>query len=56
MPDHVFIIGDAAGLSTLDMGEGIHAAVQSGLAAAEAITEGRRMDLDHISRSACRAW
>jgi flavin-dependent dehydrogenase len=50
MPDHVFIIGDAAGLSTLDMGEGIHAAVQSGLAAAEAITEGRRMDLDHISR------
>jgi flavin-dependent dehydrogenase len=50
MPENVFVIGDAAGLSTLDMGEGIHAAIQSGIAAAEAVTEGRRMDLDHIAR------
>ncbi|MDT8379930.1 MAG: NAD(P)/FAD-dependent oxidoreductase [Desulfotignum sp.] len=50
VPDNVFVIGDAAGLSTLDMGEGIHAAVQSGLAAADAIISGRPMHLNHISR------
>ena len=37
--DNAFIIGDAAGLSTLDMGEGIYAAVQSGLSAARAVSE-----------------
>ncbi len=35
--DNAFIIGDAAGLATVDMGEGIHAAIASGLMAAEAI-------------------
>lgn len=50
MPDNVFAIGDAAGLSTLDMGEGIHAAVQSGIAAANAIIENRPVKLKHISR------
>jgi flavin-dependent dehydrogenase len=35
--DRVFIIGDAAGLSTLDMGEGIHGAIKSGLMAADTI-------------------
>jgi menaquinone-9 beta-reductase len=50
LPDNVFAVGDAAGLSTLDMGEGIHAAVQSGIAAAEAICNGRPVRLDHISR------
>ena len=34
---NAFIIGDAAGLSTIDMGEGIHAAVKSGFEAAKAI-------------------
>ena len=34
---NAFIIGDAAGLATLDMGEGIGPAVQSGLSVAEAI-------------------
>jgi len=34
---NVFLIGDAFGLATLDMGEGIGPAVQSGLLAAEAI-------------------
>ena len=50
MPENVFVVGDAAGLSTLDMGEGIHAAVQSGLAAADAIISGRPVQLNHISR------
>jgi len=50
MPENLFVIGDAAGLSTLDMGEGIHAAVQSGIAAADAILSGRPLRLNHISR------
>jgi menaquinone-9 beta-reductase len=50
MPANVFAIGDAAGLSTLDMGEGIHAAVQSGIAAAKAICTGRPVQLNPISR------
>ena len=49
LPDNVCVIGDAAGLSTLDMGEGIHAAVQSGLAAADAIISSRPMQVNHIS-------
>lgn len=39
--DNVFIIGDAAGLATLDMGEGIGPAVHSGLRAAHAITSAK---------------
>ncbi len=35
--DNAYIIGDAAGLSTLDLGEGICAAVASGIMAAQAI-------------------
>lgn len=35
--DNAFIIGDAVGMATLDMGEGIHAAVASGLMVADAI-------------------
>ncbi len=50
LPDNVFAIGDAAGLSTLDMGEGIHAAVQSGIDAAKAIIENRPVQLNHIAR------
>jgi flavin-dependent dehydrogenase len=38
--DNAFIIGDAAGLATLDMGEGIGPAVESGLLAANAIITG----------------
>lgn len=34
---NVYLVGDAAGLATLDMGEGIRAAVESGLRAADAI-------------------
>ena len=39
---NAFIIGDAAGLSTLDMGEGIHAAIASGIQAANAISAGQQ--------------
>lgn len=35
--DNAFLVGDAAGLATLDMGEGIGPAIKSGLLAAEAI-------------------
>ncbi|HKK99211.1 MAG TPA: NAD(P)/FAD-dependent oxidoreductase [Desulfotignum sp.] len=49
-PEKVFVIGDAAGLSTRDMGEGIHAAVQSGIAAAEAITSKQPAGMNHIAR------
>ncbi len=38
--DKAFIIGDAAGLATKDMGEGIGPAVESGIAAAKAIIHG----------------
>ncbi len=38
--DGAFLVGDAAGLATLDMGEGISAAIQSGLLAARAIIRG----------------
>lgn len=39
--DTVFVVGDAAGVSTLDMGEGIHGAIKSGIMAAEAIVTKR---------------
>jgi flavin-dependent dehydrogenase len=50
LPDHVYVIGDAAGLSTLDMGEGIHAAVQSGISAANTILENGPLQVNHIAR------
>ncbi|HID38584.1 MAG TPA: NAD(P)/FAD-dependent oxidoreductase [Calditrichaeota bacterium] len=47
-----FLVGDAAGLATLDMGEGISAAIQSGLLAAQAIINGRpeSYSINNISR------
>lgn len=48
--DNAFIIGDAAGLATLDMGEGIGPAVQSGLRAAEAILTGRPLSFKGIPK------
>jgi flavin-dependent dehydrogenase len=44
------IIGDAAGLATLDMGEGIGPAIQSGLLAADAICRNIPLDLKVIPR------
>ena len=46
---NAFIAGDAAGLATKDMAEGIGPAVKSGLLAAEAIVTGAAYDLSAIS-------
>src|SRR2546429_6524015 len=48
--DNAFITGDAAGLATRDLGEGIGPAVRSGLRAAQAITDGKSYRLDHVGR------
>lgn len=41
--DNAFIIGDSAGLATMDMGEGIGPAIESGIRAANAILKGRSL-------------
>ncbi len=48
--DQAFIIGDAAGLATIDMGEGIGAAVRSGILAAKAIGTGQSYSTHTINR------
>jgi flavin-dependent dehydrogenase len=48
--DNAFLVGDAAGLATKDMGEGIGPAVQSGLLAAEAIMTGKPYDLRSVKK------
>jgi flavin-dependent dehydrogenase len=48
--DHAFITGDAAGLATLDMGEGIGPAVESGILAAKAIINGSRYSLKSVTK------
>ena len=48
--DNAFITGDAAGLATLDMGEGIGPAVESGILAARAILTGKPYSLKKISK------
>jgi flavin-dependent dehydrogenase len=48
--DNAFIVGDAVGLATLDMGEGIGPAIKSGLLAAEAIVHGTDYTVDTIRR------
>ncbi len=45
---NAFVVGDAAGLATRDMCEGIGPAVRSGLSAARAIISGEPYDLAHI--------
>lgn len=47
---NAFIVGDAVGLASVDMGEGIGPAVQSALSAAAAIAGGREHSLQGISR------
>jgi flavin-dependent dehydrogenase len=48
--DNAFVVGDAAGLATADMGEGIAPAVRSGLLVADAITTGAPIDVRKIRR------
>jgi menaquinone-9 beta-reductase len=47
--DNAFITGDAAGLATRDLGEGIGPAIRSGLRAARAILGGERYHLDDVT-------
>jgi menaquinone-9 beta-reductase len=47
---NAFIAGDAAGLATLDMGEGIGPAVRSGVLAADAIARGGEYSLDGVPK------
>jgi flavin-dependent dehydrogenase len=47
---NAFLTGDAAGLATKDMAEGIGPAVRSGLMAADAIVNGASYDLQRIPR------
>jgi len=48
--DRACIIGDAAGLATRDMGEGIGPAVRSGILAADAIASGKPLSLSPVKR------
>jgi len=51
---NAFIIGDAAALATVDMGEGIGPAIRSGIYAAEAIAAGKEYTLDGIANRSIR--
>jgi flavin-dependent dehydrogenase len=42
---NAYLVGDSAGLATTDMGEGIGAAIRSGILAAESIINNRQYDL-----------
>lgn len=48
--ENAFLIGDAAGLATRDMGEGIGPAVQSAILAARSIVEGKPFSLSRVKR------
>jgi len=48
--DNAFIVGDAIGLATSDMAEGIGPAVRSGLFAADAITHGHDYSVASLAR------
>ncbi len=48
--DNALIIGDSVGLATIDMGEGIGPAVESGLLAADAIIQNKDFSLQAIGR------
>lgn len=48
--DAAFLVGDAAGLATTDLAEGIGPAIRSGLAVADAIAERRPANLAHVAR------
>ncbi|MBA3075804.1 MAG: NAD(P)/FAD-dependent oxidoreductase [Anaerolineae bacterium] len=47
--NNAFLVGDALGLATLDMGEGIGPAIQSGYLAAESIIHNSAYSIDSIS-------
>ena len=45
---NAFLVGDAVGLATRDMGEGIHPAIRSGILAAEAIISSQEYSVASI--------
>ncbi|MFW5710948.1 MAG: FAD-dependent oxidoreductase [Spirochaetota bacterium] len=47
---HVYLIGDAAGFATVDMGEGIEPAVHSGQLTARAIIDNRPLRIEPVKR------
>ncbi len=47
---NAFLVGDSLGLATLDMGEGIGPAIQSGILAADAIATGSDYNLASIPK------
>jgi flavin-dependent dehydrogenase len=47
---HAFVVGDAAGIATADLGEGIAPAIRSGLLVADAIVSGRDVSFAGIRR------
>ncbi len=55
---NAYIVGDAAGLATLDLAEGIGPAIQSGLNAADSIATGRPYSLDGVPKYSLigRGW
>ncbi len=48
--DNAFLVGDSAGLATLDLGEGIGPAIRSGMRAAEAIAKGTSYQVSEIAK------
>ena len=48
--DNAFVIGDSAGLATLDLGEGTGPAIESGILAADSILTGRKFSTKSITR------
>ena len=48
--NNVYLIGDAAGLATLDLGEGIGPAIESGILAANSILSGSRFSERSVTR------
>ena len=52
---HAYIIGDAIGLATLDMGEGISPAIKSGLMAADSILHNTQYSVASIPRYSLRS-
>ena len=48
--NNIYLIGDAVGLATIDMGEGIGPSVESGILAAEAIINKNEYSVKSISK------
>ena len=53
---NAMIVGDAVGLASIDMGEGIGPAVRSGMLAADAITRNDEYDLKKLARFSVPAF